>query len=94
VELIYPGRLNCSSCDVELPHPTARRMQMTFASWQDLQSDFLIGREYWSQPQSETHQEEFRAIYERFLKDPFGPWIYNAWASDLKVATPLSIEAN
>jgi hypothetical protein len=28
--------------------PAALRLQQTFDSWQDLQSNFLIGREYWS----------------------------------------------
>jgi Protein of unknown function (DUF1266) len=72
--------------------PAARRLQMTFASWQDLQSDFLIGREYWSSPLAETHQEEFRAIYERFLRDPVSPWNLNPWTIDLGVAAPLPIK--
>jgi hypothetical protein len=74
--------------------PAAHRLQMTFASWQDLQSDFLIGREYWSPPQTQTHQDEFRAIYERFLRDPVSPWNSNPWAMDLQVTTALPIKAN
>jgi Protein of unknown function (DUF1266) len=54
--------------------PAALRLQQTFDSWQDLQSDFLIGREYWSLQQTQLSGARFSAIYERFLKDPVSPW--------------------
>jgi hypothetical protein len=74
--------------------PAALRLQRSFSSWQDLQSDFLIGREYWSLQQTRTNGDRFRAIYDRFLDDPSSPWNTNSWALDLKVAVPLQIEAN
>jgi hypothetical protein len=74
--------------------PAALRLQQTFYSWQDLQSDFLIGREYWSLQQTQTNGERFRAIYDRFLQDQNSPWNTNPWQLDLKVAAPLQIEAN
>jgi Protein of unknown function (DUF1266) len=74
--------------------PAALRLQRSFASWQDLQSDYLIGREYWSVQQTENNGARYRAIYERFLQDPSGPWNTNPWIMDLNVAAPLPIEAN
>jgi hypothetical protein len=74
--------------------PAALRLQQTFSSWQDLQSNFLIGREYWSLQQTQTNGERFRAIYDRFLQDPNSPWNTNPWAVDLKVAVPLQITPN
>jgi hypothetical protein len=74
--------------------PVALRLQQSFASWQDLQSDYLIGREYWSVQQTENNGARYRDIYERFLRDPSSPWNTNAWTMDLNVAAPLPIEAN
>jgi hypothetical protein len=74
--------------------PTALRLQQSFSSWRDLQSDFLIGREYWSLQQTQTNGGRFRAIYDRFLQDTNSPWNTTPWALDLKVAVPLQIEAN
>jgi hypothetical protein len=69
-------------------------LQQTFSSWQDLQSNFLIGREFWSLEQTEKTGGHFREIYERFLQDPKSPWNANPWAMDLQVTTPLAIKAN
>jgi hypothetical protein len=74
--------------------PAASRLQLSFDSWQDLQSDFLIGREYWSVQQTENNGPRFRAIYERFLQDPGSPWNANPWGLDLKVPSPLPLVAN
>jgi hypothetical protein len=74
--------------------PAALRLQQTFASWQDLQNDFLIGREYWSLQETQLKGARFHAIYDRFLQDPSSPWNANPWAMDLKVVTPLPIAAN
>jgi hypothetical protein len=74
--------------------PAALRLQQSFTSWQDLQSDYLIGREYWSVQQTENNGARYRAIYERFLQDPNSPWNTNPWTMDLNVAAPPPIEAN
>jgi Protein of unknown function (DUF1266) len=74
--------------------PAALRLQRTFASWQDLQSDFLIGREYWSLQETQLKGARFHAIYDRLLEDPSSPWNTNPWAMNLNVATPLPIEPN
>jgi hypothetical protein len=74
--------------------PAALRLQQTFTSWQDLQSDFLIGREYWSLQETQLKGARFHAIYDSFLQNPSSPWNANPWAMDLRVATPLPIETN
>jgi hypothetical protein len=72
----------------------ALRLQQTFDSWQDLQSNYLIGREYWSLEQTKTNGARYRAIFEQFLQDPASPWNANPWDMDLQVAMPLPIKAN
>jgi hypothetical protein len=74
--------------------PAVTRIQQSFDCWQDLQSDFLIGREYWSLEETQLKGGRFRAIYERFVQDPSSPWNANPWTMDLSVATPLPIKAN
>jgi hypothetical protein len=74
--------------------PAALRLQLTFVSWQDMQSDILIGREYCLLQPTQLTEARFRAICERFLQDPSSPWNTNLRELDLKVAAPLPIEAN
>jgi Protein of unknown function (DUF1266) len=74
--------------------PAALRLQQTFSSWQDMQNDYLIGREFWSAKQTQENGERFRAIYERFIQDPSSPWNVNPWTMNLGVATPLPIVAH
>jgi hypothetical protein len=71
--------------------PTALRLQQTFTSWRDLQSDFLIGREFWSLDQTRQTGEPFRAIFARFFLDSASPWNLNDWNMDLHVANALPI---
>jgi hypothetical protein len=78
----------------DLVMPAALRLQQTFDSWQDLQNNYLIGREYSFPQEIQTKGARFRAIYERFLQDPASPWNSNPWGLDLKVSTPLPIKAN
>jgi hypothetical protein len=73
--------------------PAARRLQETFSSWEALQSDYLIGREFWSLEQTQKNGERYRAIFERFTHDPNSPWNVNPWPMDLGVATPLLLTA-
>jgi hypothetical protein len=74
--------------------PAALRLQLAFSSWQDLQSDYLVGREYWMLQQTQIDGERFRAIYERFIQEPSSPWNANPWTMDLRVAAPMAIKAN
>ena len=69
----------------------ALRLQQTFVSWRDLQSDFLIGREFWSMEQTRKTGTPFRVIYDRFIDDRASPWNVNDWNMNLHVVSPLSI---
>jgi hypothetical protein len=69
--------------------PAALRLQQTFASWQDMQTDFLIGREFWSMSQSMQTGPVYRDLYERFLRETDSPWNLNPWNMDLNVAAPF-----
>jgi hypothetical protein len=73
--------------------PAARRLQEAFTSWERLQNDYLIGREFWSLQQTNKDGGRFRAISQRFLQDPNSPWNVNPWNLNLGVSTPLRITA-
>jgi hypothetical protein len=70
---------------------TALRLQQTFDTWQDAQSDFLIGREFWSMGETMQTGSQFRGIYERFSREDNSPWNMNQWSMELHVATALPI---
>lgn len=71
--------------------PAALRLQQTFSSWQDLQTDYLIGREFWSAEQMEESGNRFRAIDDQFIHDSNSPWNVNPWTMALGVTAPLQI---
>ncbi len=73
--------------------PAALLLQRSFTSWQDLQTNYLIGREFWSPTQTEKDGDKFRAVYDRFMSDPGSPWNLNPWSMNLgdKIA-PLPIK--
>jgi hypothetical protein len=74
--------------------PAARRLQETFRSWDDLQSNYLIGREYWSLEQTQKNGERYRSIFERLSHEQNSPWNMNPWSMSLGVAMPLSLTPN
>ena len=75
----------------------ALRLQQSFTSWQDLQTDYLIGRKFWSGTQTQKDGDRFQAVYDQFIHDPRSPWGVNPWSMNLSmnlgVITPLPIEA-
>jgi hypothetical protein len=73
--------------------PAALRLQVTFDSWQDLQIDYLVGRQFWSAEQTQENGDRFRLIYDQFVHDPNSPWNVIPWTMDLHVAAPLDIAA-
>jgi hypothetical protein len=74
--------------------PAALRLQEMFGSWQELQSDYLIGREFWSTEQTQANGDRFRVIYAQFVEDPGSPWNVNPWKMNLGVSEPLPLTAN
>ena len=63
--------------------PVARRLQRTFDSWKDLGENYLIGREFWSQEETERNGPLYRQVYQHLLDDPASPWNRCAWNLDL-----------
>jgi len=63
--------------------PVARRLQWTFNSWKDLGENYLIGREFWSQAESERNGLLYRQVYQRLLDDPASPCHQCAWDLNL-----------
>jgi hypothetical protein len=73
--------------------PAALRLQQAFGSWENLQRNYLIGREFWSQQQTEKNGARFQEIFEHFIHDPTSPWNVNPWKMNLGVETPLLVTA-
>lgn len=73
--------------------PAALRLQQTFGSWQDLQSNYLTGRVFWSVQQSEAGGDQFKSIYDLLLRDKTGPWKVNDWSMNLGTVSALPIVA-
>ena len=79
----------------DLIMPGARKLQTTFDSWKDLGENYLIGREFWSQAETERNGLLYQQVYQRLLDDPASPWNQCAWDLNLKgkggaSTTPLS----
>ena len=74
--------------------PAALRLQKTFSSWEELQSNYLIGRMFWSVQQSETSGDRFKSVYDQLLADKTSPWNVNAWNMNLETASAMPIAAS
>lgn len=72
--------------------PVARRLQLSYRSWRDLQDSFLLGRDFWSASETERTGARFKAAYTKLFQDPQGPWAQNPWTMDLQVAKPAPVE--
>lgn len=48
--------------------PAALRLQQTFGSWQDMEIDYLLGRQFWSAEQTQENGDRFQVIYDQFVR--------------------------
>jgi hypothetical protein len=64
--------------------PAALNLQRTFDSWDDLQTNYLIGREFWSLQQTQRSGARFQAMYKKLSEDPNSPWRTIAWKTPLR----------
>jgi hypothetical protein len=71
--------------------PAAARLQKSFDSWEDVESNYLIGRKFWSLSETEKQAVRFQSIFRSLLKDPASPWGQNPWRMELHVDNPLPI---
>lgn len=65
--------------------PAAQQLQLTFDSWQDLQTNYLIGREFWSLEQTKKTGARFRAAFDKLSEDPSSPWNAIPWDTPLDI---------
>lgn len=63
--------------------PAARLLQQTFDSWEDLGKNYVVGREFWSLPETQRAGDKTRQCYENLLKNPKSPWNTLPWDLDL-----------
>lgn len=68
--------------------PAARAMQSTFDSWQDLSSNYLAGRSFWSYSQTMSSGATFTDARRALLVDDDSPWVAIPWETDLGGTAP------
>jgi hypothetical protein len=66
--------------------PTARLLQKTFDSWEDLGKNHVVGREFWSWKQTQDRGNVTRQCYAKLLTDPSSPWVRLKW--DMELSAP------
>jgi TPR repeat protein len=63
--------------------PAARLLQKTFISWEDLGKNYLAGREYWSESETEKSGNNIREAFETLRTNKISPWKLCSWSVDL-----------
>ncbi len=61
--------------------PVARLLQSTFTSWNELGTNYLVGRKFW-QPNQEA-EKDFERNYDFLINDPSSPWVKIPWNTNL-----------
>ena len=63
--------------------PAARLMQKSFTSWEDMGTNHVVGREFWSLKQTLKNGDRTRRCFERLKADPGSPWKRLDWTMNL-----------
>lgn len=63
--------------------PIARDLQKNFKSWDDLEQNYMIGREYWSHSETSTLGPKLAAAHKQLMEDPKSPYHTIPWDLDL-----------
>jgi len=66
--------------------PAARKLQATFSSWEDLGSNYLVGREFWSLKHTQKTGARYRKSYNKLTTNSASPWKRYPW--NLPLANP------
>jgi hypothetical protein len=61
----------------------AKRIQSSFASWEDFGADFLLGYDYWRFGTEATTDLKMKKFYEWLLENKDSPWTKLDWNSSL-----------
>ncbi len=72
--------------------PAARLLQKTFTSWEDLGTNHVVGREFWSLRQTQKNGDLTRRCFDKLKTDPSSPWKRLDWNMDL--VTPEMMQTN
>lgn|GEM_PF-5651973 len=68
---------------------TAKVLQKTFDSWEDLGQNYLIGRQFWSYQHTKETGYKMEDAYQRLLDMPASPWNLYPWDMNLEdTSTP------
>lgn len=63
--------------------PVAQRLQSTFSSWDELGSNYLIGRRFWSLANTEKTGAQYEEAMKWLESAPESPWMRYAWTLSL-----------
>jgi hypothetical protein len=63
---------------------TAKVLQKTFDSWEDLGQNYLIGRQFWSYQHTKETGYKMEDAYQRLLDMPTSPWNLYPWDMNLE----------
>ena len=63
--------------------PAARLLQKTFASWEDMGTNHVVGREFWSVKQTLESGTRTRQCFEKLKTDSMSPWRRLDWSMNL-----------
>jgi hypothetical protein len=70
--------------------PAARKIQHGFGSWVEVGQDYLVGREFWSQEETERTGQIYRDIQAWLVREPRSPWNQLSWRMELGADAPTS----
>lgn len=58
--------------------PAARKLQSTFSSWQDMGTNYVVGRRFWS-----ATAPSYKVTFEKLLTETGSPWRTIPWTTSL-----------
>lgn len=62
----------------------ARIMQQNLSSWEDLGTNYMVGREFWSKQETDQTGSVYEKILRKLLTDPNSPWKTLPWNTSLR----------
>jgi hypothetical protein len=68
----------------ELILPVAVMLQEAFDSWEDLGSNHVLGRRFWSLEHTRRRGEITQEAFDKLCTDPSSPWLQIPWNLDLE----------
>ena len=63
--------------------PVARDLQRTYASWEQMGEEYLIGRKFWNNSHYLSNQAKTDEVLHELLTSPDSPWVNLPWNTNL-----------